>query len=154
VWPAGHTSWPPGLPPETNLTHSFLVAFYPLTTQHSYAWNGKILGRMSGSLPLKSLNSYPSPSLLIQSFLHLLSCHRSFQCPVHYCRSEDDPSVEIGTSCQGRVMCASRINRLGDGLRRYERGHRRSRHTIGDDGWSTGHVPWLASHCWWPIDPP
>jgi hypothetical protein len=30
-------------------------------------WNGKILRRKRGSLPIKSLNSSPSPSLLFQS---------------------------------------------------------------------------------------
>jgi hypothetical protein len=58
---------------EPNLTRSFPITFYPLRTQCSYVWNGKIPRRRSGSLPLKSLNSPPSPSLLFQSFLHLLS---------------------------------------------------------------------------------
>jgi hypothetical protein len=61
-------------------------------------------------------------------------------------RWELDPSVERGTSCQVRIMCASRINRVGEGLRRCEVSHRMSQRAIGDDGW-------LASHCWWPIDP-
>jgi hypothetical protein len=79
-------------------------------------WNGKILRRKNNFLHLKSLNSSP-PSLIFQRFLHLLSCHGSLQCPIHYCHHEDDPSVERGTSRQGCVMCARGINRLGEGLR-------------------------------------
>jgi hypothetical protein len=139
--------------PEPNSTQSFPIALYPLRTQkRSYAWNGKIL--RSGSLPLKLLNSPPSPSLLFPSFLHILSCHGSLQCLIHCCRHEDDPSVERGTSHHGRIMCASHINRLGEGLKRYEGGHRRNWHAISDDGRPAGQVPWPASHCWWPIDPP
>jgi hypothetical protein len=132
--------------PEPNWTWSFFVAFYPLRTQCSYAWNGKILRRRSGSLPLKSLNLPPSPSLLFQSFLHLLSCHGSLQCLVHCCHREDDPSIERDTSRQGHIMYASHINRLGEGLRHCKGGHRRSRRTIGDDGWPAGHY-------WWPVYP-
>jgi hypothetical protein len=116
-----------GLPPEPNSTRSFPVAFYPLRTQRSYAWNDKIL-RWSGSLPLKSLNSPPSPSLLFQSFAHLLSSYGSFQYFVHYCRCEDDPAFDRGITHQGHVMCASRINRLGEGLGRSKGGHWRSWH--------------------------
>jgi hypothetical protein len=43
--------------PDPNSIRSFPIAFYPLRTQRSYAWNGKIPRRRSGSLPLKSLNS-------------------------------------------------------------------------------------------------
>jgi hypothetical protein len=136
--------------PEPNSTQSFPIAFYPLRTQGSYAWNGKIPRRVSGSLPLKSLNL----SLLFQSFLHLLSCHGSLQCPVHCCHRKDVPSVERGTSCQGHVMCATHINRLEEGLRRCEGGHQRSRCAISDDGQPGGQVPWPAGQCWWPIDPP
>jgi hypothetical protein len=126
---------------EPNSTRSFPIAFDPLRTQHSYTWNGKILRRRSGSRPLNSLNSSPSPSLLFQSFLHLLSCFGSLQCPVHYYRREDDPSIEICRSHQIHVMCASRINRLGEGLRHCEGGHRRSRRAIGDDGQPASQVP-------------
>jgi hypothetical protein len=138
--------------PEPNSTQSFPVAFYPLRTQRSYAWNRKIL-RRTGSLPLKSLNSSPSPSLLFHSLLHLLSCHGYLQCPVHCCCHEDDPSVERGTSHQGRIIYTSRINRLGEGLRRCKGGHQRSRRAIGNDGQTASQVPWPVGHYWWPIDP-
>jgi hypothetical protein len=126
----------------------FSRCILPIENSTFILWNGKILRRKRGFLPLKSLNSSLSPSLLFQSFLHLLSYHGSLQCPIHYCRREDDPSVERGTSRQGRVMCACRINRLGEGLRRYEGGHRRSRRAISDDGRPAGQVPWPASHYW------
>jgi hypothetical protein len=132
--------------PEPNSTRSFPVAFYPLRTQCSYVWNGKIPRRRSGSLPLKSLNSPPSPSPLFQSFLRLLSCYESLQCPIHCCRREDDPSVERGTCPQGHVMCASCINRLGEGLRCYEGGHWRSQRAIGDDARPASQVPWPTGH--------
>jgi hypothetical protein len=89
--------------PEPNSTLSFPIAFYPLITQHSYAWNGKIL-RRSDSLPLKSLNSPPSPSFLFQSFDHLLSFHGSFQYFLHYCRREDDPAFERGNNHQKKSL--------------------------------------------------
>jgi hypothetical protein len=120
--------------PEPNSTRSFSIAFYLLRTQRSHAWNSKILRRRSGSLPLKSLNSPPSLALLFQSFAHLLSFHVSFQYFVHYCCHEDDLASERGITREGHVMCTSRINQLGEGLRRSERGHRRSRHAISNDG--------------------
>jgi hypothetical protein len=140
-WPHLLAAWST---PEPNSTWSFPVAFYPLRTQRSYVWNGKILRRRSGSLPLKSLNSPPSPSLLFQGFAHLLSCHGSFQYFVHCCRHEHDPTFERSITRQGRVMCTSHINRLGEGLRHSEGGHRRSRHAISNDGWSDGQIPWPA----------
>jgi hypothetical protein len=139
--------------PGPNSTRTFPIAFHLLRTQRSYAWNGKIRRRRSGSFPLKSLSSPSSPSLLFQSFLHLLSCHGSLQCPIHSCHREDDPSVERGTSCHGHVICVSRINRLGEDLRQGKGGHWRSQHAISDDRRPGGHVPWLVSHCWWLIDP-
>jgi hypothetical protein len=132
----------------------FSRCILPIESSTFILWNGKIPRRNRGSLPLKSLNSSPSPSLLFQSFFHLLSCLGSLQCPVHYCRHEDDPSVERCTSHQGPVMCASHINRLGEGLRRCEGGHQRSQCAIGDDEQPVGQVPLLVGHCWWPIDPP
>jgi hypothetical protein len=85
--------------PEPNSTRSFPILFYPLRIQCSYVWNGKIL-RRSGSLTLKSLYSPPSPSLLFQSFDHILSCHESFQYFLHCRRREDDPAFERGITRQ------------------------------------------------------
>jgi hypothetical protein len=130
--------------PEPNSTQSFSVAFHPLRTQHSYAWNGKI-PRRSGSLPLKSLNS-PPPSLLFQSFAHLLSCNGSFQYFIHHHRHKDDPTFERGITHQDHVMCTSHLNRLGEGLRCSEGGHRRSWQAIGNDVQPADQIPWLAGH--------
>jgi hypothetical protein len=99
-----------------NSTRSFPVVFYPLRTQRSYVWNGKIPRSRSGSLHLKSLSSPPSSSFLFQSFAHLLSCHGSFQYFVHCYHCEDDPAFERGIIHQGSIMYASHINRLGEGL--------------------------------------
>jgi hypothetical protein len=127
--------------PRAQFDSVFPVAFYLFTPQCSYAWNGKILKRRSGSLPLKSLNSPRSPSLLFQSFAHLLFCNGSLQYFVHYCCREDDPTFERDITRQGHIMCASHINRLGEGLRCCEGGHWRSRCAINDDGRPAGQVP-------------
>jgi hypothetical protein len=119
--------------PRAQFDSIFSHCILPIENSMFICVNGKILRRRSGSLPLKSFNSPPSPSHLFQCFLHLLSCHGSLQCPIHCCSHKDDPSVERGSYRQGHVTCTSCINRLGEGLRRYEGCHRRSRRAIGDD---------------------
>jgi hypothetical protein len=109
--------------PEPNLSRSFPVAFYPMRTQRSYAWNGKNCEENEWFSPIKipQLTSFSLTSL--PKFVHLLSCHGSLQCPIHCCHREDDPSVERGTSHLGQVMSASHINQLEEGPIHYEGGH-------------------------------
>jgi hypothetical protein len=92
-------------------------------------WNGKILRRKRGSLPLNSTHLLPHFSS--KALVHPLPCHGSLQCSIHHCRRKEDPTVERGTTCQGHVVYFGRIDRPREGLRCYEEGHWRSQRAIG-----------------------
>jgi hypothetical protein len=150
VWSGGHTSWAPSLP-----LGPFRLDLFPLhstvETTSCILWNAKIPRKKRGSLPLKSINSSPSPSSpshslhSLTSLVHPLPCHGSLQCSVHRCRCKEDPTVEGGTTHQGHVVCFGRINRPR-GLRCCEGGYWRSRRAISEDGRPAGHGLW-------PFDP-
>jgi hypothetical protein len=105
-------------------TRSFPVAFFPLRDHRAHCGTVNFHGKRGGSLPLKSINSSPSPSLLFQS-----SCSSS---PLPWIPSMLYPPllpqgrshVEGGTTRQGHVVCFGRIKKPREGLRYSEEGDR------------------------------
>jgi hypothetical protein len=74
-------------------------------------WNGKILRRKRGSLPLN-----PSTHPLLSHFsskalVHPLPCHGSLQCSIYRCCRKEDPTIERGITRQGHVVCFGRIDK-------------------------------------------
>jgi hypothetical protein len=80
-------------------------------------WNGKILRRKWGSLPLNPSTHLLLPHFSSKAFVHPVPYHGSLQCTFHCCHHMEDPTVERDITHQGHVVCFGHMDRPTEGLR-------------------------------------